>query len=237
MRQRRREARARPTLPAWPERGLLGCPTRGGYRRDPESRVGGGGCTLLSPGGGGLLGCPWGPQVRLQRGQGGCGRQRHRPGGGSTKDAAGGPGGAREDGAAATRRATKAAGGGLSTHRASGRRPCPQPGGRDERSGRGRAPGRGRSLGRVAALLPGTAFCGSRLLRAARAQRRCSPHTLGPGALGGRGVCCPPLAGAAGAGPGTPIWPRARAATCGLALGRRHRLGSPPRSRAGLQRP
>lgn len=33
---------------------------------------------------------------------------------------------------------TKAAGGGLSTHRASGRGPCPQPGGR---RGRGRAPG------------------------------------------------------------------------------------------------
>lgn len=95
---------------------------------------------------------------------------------------------------------TKAAGGGLSTHRASGRRPCPQPGGRGGRRGRGRAPGPGRSQGRVAARLPGTACCKARLPRAAPARRRGSPHTLGPGALGGRGVCCPPLACAAGRG-------------------------------------
>lgn len=235
MRQRRREARARPTLPAWPERGLLGCPTRGGYRRDPESRVGGGGLYPAQPWGRGPAGLSLGAPGEAAEGTGRLRETetpaRRRPHKGRGR----GPRrGTRGWGCGSTARNK---GGGRGAQHSQGQRapsmPAAQRPGRAKRarprsrpgslSGRGAAPWN--SLLRV----PAPACCsGSAPLLSAHARTRRARRA-------GRLLPAPGRRG--GAGPGTPIWPRARAATCGLALRRRHRLGSPPRSRAGLQRP
>lgn len=200
MRQRRREARARPTLPARPAAGGASCavPREGAADATPSPGLGGGGRTLLSPGGGGLLGSPWGPQVRLQIGRL---RERETParrrlhkgrGPGPRRGAPGWGCG----GAARTQR--RRAGGSALTGPAGAVMPAARRPGRAKRARPRSRPGSLSGSGRGAA--PWNRLGQGRLPRAAPAQRSGSPHTLGPGALGGRGVCCPPLTGAAGRG-------------------------------------
>ena len=85
------------------------------------------------------------------------------------------------------------------------------------------APGRGASpSGRPAA--------GPRSRVLLRLRAAALPHRLRPGAREGRGIRLPAPGWRGGAGPGTPTWPRVRAATCGRAPG-------PPRPASALKLP
>lgn len=71
--------------------------------------------------------------------------------------------------------------------------------------------------GRVAALLPRPARCGAALPRAARAPCGCARAPAPTRRAGRAGPRLPAPGWRGGAGPGTPTWPWARAATCGRA--------------------
>lgn len=224
MRQRRREARARPTLPARPAAGGASCavPREGAADVTPSPGLGGGG----------LLGSPWGPQVRLQIGRLRYSETRARRrlhkgrGPGPSRGAPGWGCG----GAARTQR--RRAGGSALTGPA-GAVHARSPAGEEgeaalparslSRSGRGAAPWNCLLQGPAPACCSGSAQRLSAHSRTRRA-RRAGRLLPAPGRRGG-------------AGPGTPTWPRARAATCGPAFRRRHKPRYWRHSRAGLQHP
>lgn len=188
----------------------------------------------------GLLTVPAGPEEAAE----GTGRPGEREAPGRRrlhKDAARGTRGARGEGAAVARRAHK--GGGRGAQHSQGERAPSMPAaGRPgrvrrarPRSGPGSALGVGVrapagslsgldcSRGRVA-LVAGSrrcslepARCGAALPRAAPAPRGCASAPAPALRAGRAGPGLPAPGRRGGAGPGTPTWPRARAATCGPA--------------------